>query len=713
VPTVKLSTENNTDRYYAPEQSAPEELIYTETGDREFLLATPSTEIRLSCREDAVFICSLVNPKNGYEWLSEETAVRLPDSTQRYTSGKLSESVPLTWKLVSVGEAAASDGARWLKFTYENAEPALVLEDFWIVTATDGPIQHGMYLYNRSLCDCLVYAQQSLDVPLKAETEPDVWRFHKENFSADPLGTYCGTLKEGETVSAVTTAIVDVDGTCGFVPCLVFDAAEEHGCYVCWEWPDGRVTAERKNGAIRVRAGVQDDFRTKIEKNNRYYVPIAYIGTYTGDVDDGTNRMKNWFMNEKVPSALMTDENEPQTQVGFYLSPAEHDFSAMGIRSMKLDYGWWADSEGIWIPNEQDVLKKIKTYGPNDLSEYGAWLKEKNIGFTLYILLHDAHKDGQDILTSVGMNGHPEWFTDVKASASESADLGDASCVAFLKNKLYRTFTEYNATTWRTDMEPISWSSLYDNRHIFGRTDTTYWNAAGFYEILDYLFDTIPGFRYENCGSGGAYKDFATMSRSMVVQLEDRANVSNIRKTFYTSSYMFSPLTLGCVASPDTFNPNTDSYKGYDFDFGMRTCIMGVPMICVWQGARGGHYLYDFEDCVSYYFNLYCDRVVPIQRGGSTYHILPRPDDVHWDGMEFYNETSGDGVVFLFKPTDTEGSTKTIFLDGLDPAAEYRLTFEDDSSSDCVMTGAALMESGIPVTIGGEFGSEMIWLSRK
>jgi hypothetical protein len=104
----------------------------------------------------------------------------------------------------------------------------------------------------------------------------------------------------------------------------------------------------------------------------------------------------------------------------------------------------------------------------------------------------------------------------------------------------------------------------------------------------------------------------------------------------------------------------------------------------------------------------------PLIRNGNLYHILPRPDGVHWDGLQYVDLESENeimGMVLLWKPSNEEGPQKTVKLRGLEADASYQLTFEDRKEQNAVYTGAQLME-GLTVTIEGDFGSEMIWISR-
>ena len=127
------------------------------------------------------------------------------------------------------------------------------------------------------------------------------------------------------------------------------------------------------------------------------------------------------------------------------------------------------------------------------------------------------HPRIDDELTSVGKNGHPDWFTGRKIGLCPTADLGNEECVAYLKRKMPQFFLRYGIGTWRSDFEPIACRSDRKNRHDANGSDVQYWCSRGFYDLTDHILKTVPGFRYESCSSGGSMKDFATFRRASVL----------------------------------------------------------------------------------------------------------------------------------------------------------------------------------------------------
>jgi hypothetical protein len=76
--------------------------------------------------------------------------------------------------------------------------------------------------------------------------------------------------------------------------------------------------------------------------------------------------------------------------------------------------------------------------------------------------------------------------------------------------------------------------------------------------------------------------------------------------------------------------------------------------------------------------------------------------------MEFFDPNAKKGVVYLFKPAEGP-ETMVIKLRGLDPAARYRLTFEDGSNPSVEKSGKELAE-GIAVTLKGQPVSELMFI---
>ena len=94
-------------------------------------------------------------------------------------------------------------------------------------------------------------------------------------------------------------------------------------------------------------------------------------------------------------------------------------------------------------------------------------------------------------------------------------------------------------------------------------------------------------------------------------------------------------------------------------------------------------------------WNLYQTKQRAILRGGDVYHILPFPDGVNWDGIQFFNTDINKGSVLLFKPSESAPDSKVIKLKGLDRKATYTLTFQDRKEQNTKMTVQNLWTPGL------------------
>ncbi len=67
------------------------------------------------------------------------------------------------------------------------------------------------------------------------------------------------------------------------------------------------------------------------------------------------------------------------------------------------------------------------------------------------------------------------------------------------------------------------------------------------------------------------------------------------------------------------------------------------------------------------HLQIYKDRVRPLIKYGDLYHVLPRPDGIHWDGF-FYVDADAESDTkggMIFKPTEEAGDTTTVKLRGI------------------------------------------------
>ena len=241
--------------------------------------------------------------------------------------------------------------------------------------------------------------------------------------------------------------------------------------------------------------------------------------------------------------------------------------------------------------------------------------------------------------------------------------------------------------------------------------DVLYWSTKGFYEVLDTVYADTPTFLWENCHGGGAIKDFGASRRAAKIQNQDRYYPIDARRSFYDASYVFPPMQL--AALDGSWGEWQASGSVYEF----RSASMGAAY---WHpdapnGGNGGPvWSAEHKAVIKRAVATYKNKLRPLIRNADLYHIFPRPDGMHWDGVEYFDPAAKRGVVYLFKPAEMNGNDVTkVKLRGLRPAARYRVTFEDGTNPSVEKSGAELA-AGIDVGLrrGNLLGHLVLFLEQ-
>jgi len=690
-------------------------------------LASKTTSARIALREGQPYVISL-KTESGVEKAGEPIPFNLPSLGKN-----------VTWTHVTTDAYDDGDGGVGYIFRFKNDEKQ-VTYDLYAMAHPDmaGPFQFFGYITNNGTETLERFTPRSyFTVNIDGESSPTAWTFSKESGIAEGYtwthqdleryyegtGIYQTVLDRKQKARVCNETVSEWNNN-GSIPMMYLDYGTS-GVYFAMEWTNGSLEAEGLgDGTVSLTACLgsgEGSFKSKIEgKGGTFLMPPVYLGVYDGDVDDGSNIFKHWFLRYKAPDNMRDNPSEPliqmETRTGF-------EVAEYGIEAMKWDIAWWNDT-GSWSDFRTPEVRSpmylpiMEAEGCSTLAEYTAKGKENGIAITMYFLLRDLKTEEPGHPSSIGPDAHPEWFGDCNTHLY-GADLGNVECVAFFQKYLTDFFGGNGITTWRSDFQPILSSAYmaYENRH-YGHdspggngSDMTYWCTVGFGELVDHLIENVEGFRYESCSEGGSMKDLFTATKASVINCDDSGDFMSWHTTFYDSSYCIHPaqLQLPCVTARADANNAYGYYRGIgNYEYGLRCALTGAVMVDMYADTQ-------YQDYWAYYIgDLYQNVMRPLIRNGNLYHILPRPDGVHWDGLQYIDLDSENeiiGMVLLWKPTDTEGPQKTVKLRGLNPEDSYQLTFEDRTEQNAVYTGAQLMESGLTVTIEGESGSEMIWIS--
>jgi hypothetical protein len=604
-------------------------------------LATDDTRLTLAVINNRPAIYQLANPAQGWNWTPTHTEFPL---LEHAATGNGPAQAP-DWKFQDATVDESNGRKVTLRFT--STMPKLELKSVWWARKGPGPVEESMTISNQT-GDILVVDGRDLvtaDLALVADSSATLWRFNKTPRSGGPdahgvvrtdVGLFTDKLAPGVTVESEFGHPGDI-ATDADLPFEIYDVGSKHGLYLGYLFGYGRSVTEVLGDGLHLtdHLYLDDGERITVEKDKSFTIPGLFIGAYQGDTDDGSNRMKKWFWNYKIP-AYLKRADEPlvelcsdSTEGNFDKLMAlvkTTDFAGLGVGIYKVD-AWYAGDTRFCAPG---------AFPYPLVDELAAALHAKNVRLSV-------------------------WQAD------------------FLpEEQLLARFDQWHFDYYRSDQDGVH--------------PGNYWGYVNFWQKLDDLAAARPGFRWENCMSGGSLKSFDDCQRMAFMTTSDSPHALDFKKALYPNSYMINPLQL-----------KSDCFCGDIFE--LRCAMMGSIL----TGMPGQEGMAGEAD-MKKEFALYNTRQAPILRGADVYHVLPMPNGRHWDGLEYFNTAIARGSLFLFKPTSEGGDTRTIKLKGLIRAKTYTLTFEDRPEQSVKKTGAELMDVGLPVTLTGPRASEIVWI---
>jgi alpha-galactosidase len=197
--------------------------------------------------------------------------------------------------------------------------------------------------------------------------------------------------------------------------------------------------------------------------------------------------------------------------------------------------------------------------------------------------------------------------------------------------------------------------------------------------------------------------DFGTASHGDYFSITDTYDPVSNRRAFYDTIHVLPAAMMESYVEKWPV-PHIENFR-----YMLRSGMMGWFTIMLDTNAWSA----EQHTAAKQEIDLYKKELRPLIRDASLYHVSPRPDGVHWDGMEYWDESRGRGVVFAFRGTIENEDDHSFVLKGLDPSRRYRLHFNDRSSADRVATGADLMKGGMKVARAMVNSSELIFIEKE
>ena len=645
--------------------------------------------------------------------------------------GKLTK---LLWKFNS---QASSADAHNVRFVYECANPHLRLVWEWKAPVASGPIEHSTHIENLDTREIWIPLQDSFMFSLAADSNAGLKHFYIDKGAGTPsaIGTHESALPVGYRWSGASSTYAHSSGNQPYeiIPWFAVQNANDSqiGWYVGIEFSGRtRLSLERTSKSLRGAVGLNPEpgpFRTRLKPHDTFDTPTVFIGAYTGGLDGLGNVLRPWvrevlgnpnawrdpkyplLVNNSWGSGMQVDETLARRMI--------RDSAELGLEMFHIDAGWFR-GVGDWYPDPKKFphgLAAVADDAHRHGLRFGIWVDWTQAGLDTQPGALNAHdpKVRDWLVSDLPPDWKPEPFK------GQTIDIGVPAAQAYAQREVNRLVHDYHLDMLEHDGYLVaqgcvrrdhphappdpSRMSIAAGSHIVestNSTDVSYHAVNAYYAIYSNLRRDHPNLLLEICNDGGRMVDFGSAAHGDYFSITDTYDPLSNRRAFYDASHLLPSAML------ESYVEKWPTPKIENFRYMLRSGMMGWLTIMLdttaWNQQQ--HAAAKAE------IKLYKEQLRPLIRDAALYHVTPRPDGIHWDGIEYLDSKRGKGVLYAFRGSSASDNTYVFRLKGLAPQKTYRLHFQDGSAPDRSVTGRDLLGSGLALSLPIPNSSELVFI---
>jgi hypothetical protein len=679
-------------------------------------LHTQDTVVEFALQDRCPVLSGLSASGSRYNWATRSPETVLPERLQ--TQGHARR---VQWEFV---EAQAESNR--ISFAYRCDEFGIDLTSKWTAEDLPGPVEHSVTLTNRGSVKVVFNPVPTIGLDLKFSDGHDLrhWWVEKgagymsdEGVHSDPIAPdYLRTLLSGP-YSEEGLKREAIPWLC------LHDADSAQGVYGGIEFSGWTKTQVRRlcDGKVSIDLGIHDrEGMTlhQVRPGETFAFPACFVGAYSGEVDDGCNRLHRWVDKRLMPPApdcpmpiLVNNSWGSGMAVTEELARKMIDDCAdLGIELYHVDAGWYKEV-GDWHAHPDKLpggLEAIADYAHSRGLKFGLW-----IGWTQGGSLRDSGDGALSVFNPkqrewFGADYPPDWknwdFT------GQTVCLGCGDAREWCLKELRRVVSQYKLDLLEHDQPMILDHCIRSNHdhRADDPVDVSRSAAEGYYWVYDELRREFPNLLLENCVNGGRIVDFGVIQRCNYTCATDVYDPLSLRRAFYDTSYPLPPAMIELYIEylDHEFQDLPEHVALSRFKSLLRSAMLGWCTIMIdtnrWNAEQ--------HEIAKREFDIYKQTLRPLIAHGNVYHVLPRPDGKVWDGIQYHDPDTGHGALIVFRP-DNDAPTQNVVLRGLDAAKSYSVSCVDGSVGEGELTGSVLMTSGLLVSLAEPNSSDIILLT--
>ncbi|HZQ19336.1 MAG TPA: glycoside hydrolase family 36 protein [Terriglobales bacterium] len=644
--------------------------------------------------------------------------------------------MPIQWQLDR--NATRSDGQN-ASFVYDSVTPHLRLTWSWCAKADFGPLEHAIRIENLGDREIWVPMQDSFVFDWKIDPGVRLKHLYVEKGANTPstVGTHEVSLPEGYSWTGTSSTYGDLsnDQPREIIPfTLVQDKdSAQSGWYAGIEFSGRtRITVERKKDSLRGALGLNPNpglFRTRLAPGEAFETPTIFLGGFRDGPDGAGNVLRPWVRAVLGNPKTWSNPNYPlvvNNSWGGGMAVNEEiakrmidDDAALGVDMFHVDAGWFR-AVGDWRPKPQKFphgLAAIADDAHQHGLKFGLWVDWTQAGLSTGAGALNARdpKVRDWMVTDVPKGWQPEPFK------GQTIDLGVPEAKEWAQREVERIVTDYHLDMlehdgylvahgcMRTDHphappDPLnmcvykSWGAYWVDSS--NSSDVSYHAVRAYYDIYSQLRKNHPGLLFEICADGGRMVDFGSAAHGDYFSITDTYDPLSNRRAFYDTSHVLPAAML------ESYVEKWPTPRIENFRYMLRSGMMGWLTIMIdtsfWSSEQHEEAKKEIE--------LYKKKLRRLIRDANLYHISPRPDGVHWDGIEYWDVQQKRGAVYAFRGTIRNQNMHAFVLKGLKASDHYAIHFQDHTSPDQKLTGSNLMSSGLRVHLALQNSSELVFI---
>lgn len=694
-----------------------------------FTLANRSLHLTFQADAHHAWLTRAATP-DGASWSNTEPS-DFPSSIE-LEGGQL----PIVWHFVA---SAAVRGTDRLELVFESSSPQLRLHWLWLFRSTSGPVEHRITIENLSGRELWLPHIESMNFAFRGFDGIHHFSVEKGADTPSDEGIHDSAIVRGfNWIGRSSNYARPMPGEAReIIPFeILYDPAGHHpGIYAGLEFSGRtRITLTRadqlQSPAFLTRLGLNPEpgpYKTRLTAPGSFETPTAFLGIFTGGLDDAGNQLRPWvravlgnprtwsdpqyplLVNNSWGSGMQVDEALALRMIG--------DSRELGLEMFHLDAGWFR-GVGDWYPDP----KKF----PHGLAVLADAAHQAGLRFGLWTDWTQAGTDRDTGALNVfkvqdwlSHDVQPGWKTE--EFKGQTTDIGLPAARNHAAGELKRIVESYHLDMLEHDgylvMEgctrddhphaPPDKSTLridHDSGFDFvvasNSTDVSDHATRAYYALYEQLRHEHPGLLLEICNDGGRMVDFGSAAHGDYFSITDSYDPLSNRRAFYDTSFAMPAAML------ESYVEKWPTPRIENFLYMLRSGMMGWTSIMLDTTAWSD----EQHKAARRAFDLYKSRLRPLIRDAALYHASARPDGAHWDGMEFYDARSGQGVLFAFRGSANNEPAHNFSLQGLRADTSYRLHFEDHSSQDRILKGDTLLHTGLTVELPLPLSSELVFL---